>query len=236
MAFKPTSYLLQNAQDGRLFEDTGWLLGDPESKSASLVRAVYADKKFVPDNFEQGLYRYWRWLPIQRTLKHSHAPVTYKSKGLAAMLGMSNLYITFSGFWPKIGARMATCSFKETEAFAVCARMSSRNKRILVVQSAGNTARAFAKVCSDNGIPLVICIPESNLSDMWFRKPLKKCVKVIATPRGTDYYDAIVLGNKLCKDHRYMAEGGAKNVARWARPCSQPLSRSDASLTPISRP
>jgi len=214
MSFKPTSYLLQNADDGRLFDDTGWLLEDPEGQRPSLVRAVYADKKFLPDDSEQGLYRYWRWLPIQRTLKHSHAPVTFKSRGLAAVLGMSNLYITFSGFWPKVGARMATCSFKETEAFAVCARMSRRNKRILVVQSAGNTARAFARVCSDNGIPVVICIPESNMSDMWFRKPLKKCVKVVATPRGTDYYDAIVLGNKICKNPRFMAEGGAKNVAR----------------------
>ena len=37
---------------------------------------------------------------------------------------------------------------------------------------------------------------------------------MIATPHGTDYYDAIALGEKLCKDPRYLAEGGAKNVAR----------------------
>ena len=29
-----------------------------------------------------------------RTLKNSHAPVTYRSKGLAELLGMENLYIT----------------------------------------------------------------------------------------------------------------------------------------------
>ena len=214
MKFTPAKYKLLNVGTGRLFEDEGWTLADPESPSPSLVRAVYADKFFTPREGRTGLYRYAGWLPVKRTLKHSHAPVTYKSKGLANMLGMNNLYITFSGYCPKIGARMETCSFKETEAYSVCARLPKNNKRILVVQSAGNTARAFAKVCSDNGIPIVICIPQDNMSDMWFSKKLSSCVKVLATPSGTDYYDAIALGDKLCKDPRYMAEGGAKNIAR----------------------
>ncbi len=214
MAFKPTNYKLLNVADGRVFEDEGWTLSDPESETPSLVRAVYEKTRFEPVEGKKGLYRYGNWLPIKKTLRHSHAPVTYKSKGLAGMLGMENLYITFSGYCPKLGARMETCSFKETEAFSVCARLPKNNKRILVVQSAGNTARAFAKVCSDNNIPIVICVPLDNFSDLWFRKKLSPCVKIIATPAGSDYYDAIALGDKLCKDPRYMAEGGAKNVAR----------------------
>ena len=212
--FKPTSYKLLNVGTGRVFEDEGWTLADPEATSPSLVRAVYANTKFTPRDDLKGIYRYAEWLPIRKPLRHSHAPVTYKSKGLASILGMENLYITFSGYCPKLGARMETCSFKETEAFSVCARLPKNNKRILVVQSAGNTARAFAKVCSDNNIPIVICVPLDNFSDLWFRKKLSPCVKIIATPAGSDYYDAIALGDKLCKDPRYMAEGGAKNVAR----------------------
>ena len=212
--FKPTNYQLENVGTGRIFSDEGWTLADPESPSPSLVRAVYEHRQFNPREELKGLYRYADWLPIQRTLRHSHAPVTYKSKGLAKMLGMENLYITFSGYWPKIGAKMETCSFKETEAYSVCARLPRKNKRVLVVQSAGNTARAFARVCSDNNIPIVICIPQDNIHDLWFLSPLKNCVKVIATPKGTDYYDAIALGDKLCKNPRYMAEGGAKNIAR----------------------
>ena len=153
-------------------------------------------------------------MPIKRILKNSCAPVTYKSRGLAKELGMKNLYITFSGYHPKIGAKMTTCSFKETEAYSVCARMPKGEKRILVVQSAGNTARAFAKVCSDNGIPVVICIPVDNMHDMWFQKKLKDCVKIVAAPRGSDYFDAIALGDKICSDPMFFAEGGAKNVAR----------------------
>lgn len=212
--FKPTSYKLLNVGTGRVFEDEGWTLADPEATSPSLVRAVYANTKFTPRDDLKGLYRYAEWLPIRKPLRHSHAPVTYKSKGLASILGMENLYITFSGYCPKLGARMETCSFKETEAFSVCARLPKNNKRILVVQSAGNTARAFAKVCSDNNIPIVICVPLDNFSDLWFRKNLSPRVKIIATPAGSDYYDAIALGDKLCKAPRYMAEGGAKNVAR----------------------
>ena len=204
--FKPTKYSLVNVGTGRVFEDEGWTLADPEATAPSLVRAVYENKKFTPREDLKGLYRYAEWLPIRKTLRHSHAPVTYKSKGLASILGMENLYITFSGYCPRLGARMETCS--------VCARLPKNNKRILVVQSAGNTARAFAKVCSDNNIPIVICVPLDNFSDLWFRKKLSSCVKIIASPAGSDYYDAIALGDKLCKDPRYMAEGGAKNVAR----------------------
>ena len=109
---------------------------------------------------------------------------------------------------------MQTCSFKETEAFSVCARMDRKEQRVLVVQSAGNTARAFAQVCSDNEIPVVICIPEDNQHDLWFHKRLHRCVKLVAAPHGCDYYDAIALGEKLAQDPHFFLEGGAKNVAR----------------------
>lgn len=214
MKFQGTKYKLMNVGTGRIFEDRGWTLADPEAPSPSLVRAVYENKKFTPRDDLKGLYRYAEWMPIQRTLRHSCAPVTYHSKGLGKFLGLDNLYITFSGYNPKIGAKFQTCSFKETEAFSVCARMDKKEKRTLVVQSAGNTARAFAQVCSDNDIPIVICVPYDNRHDLWFQHRLNPCVKLVASPAGSDYYDAIALGEKICQDPRYFAEGGAKNVAR----------------------
>ena len=214
MKFKQTKYHLINVADGREFEDSGWTLADPESESPSLVRAVYENKLFTPREDLYGIYRYAGWMPVKRILKNSSAPVTYKSKGLASFLGLENLYITFSGWNPKIGAKMRTCSFKETEAYSILARMEAYERRILVVQSAGNTARAFAQVCSDNRIPVVICVPQDNLHDLWFRKPLRKCVKLVAVPHGCDYYDAISLGEKLSTDPGFLLEGGAKNIAR----------------------
>ena len=204
-----------NVADGRLFKDKGWTLADPAgSPTPSLVRAVYAEKQFIPREDLEGIYRYASWLPIRRILRNAQGPVTYQSKGLARELGLSHLFITFTGYAPEIGAEVATCSFKATEAYSVCARLPRKTDKVLVVQSAGNTARAFAQVCSDNNIPLVICIPRDNIDALWFHKRLRPCVKIISTPRGSDYFDAIQLGDKLCRGERYLAEGGAKNIAR----------------------
>ena len=109
---------------------------------------------------------------------------------------------------------MTTCSFKETEAYTVCGRLAGNMEAKLVVASAGNTARAFAKVCSDNLIPLVLCVPYDNLNALWFEKPLNPCVKLLATEAGSDYFDAIHLSSIIASMPGYIAEGGAKNVAR----------------------
>jgi len=214
MNFNPTDYSLINCSDGHIFEDSKWCLNDPQSNKPSLIRAIYSEKKFKPRNDLDGFYRYADWLPISRILSQSHPPVTFKSTSLANFIGLDNLYITFSGFWPEKGALMQTCSFKETEAYSVCARLPKDCDKILVVASAGNTARAFAKVCSDNNIPLLLSIPEDNISALWFKNALNKCVKIIAAPKGCDYFDAISLADTVCKDRHFLAEGGAKNIAR----------------------
>ncbi|MBQ7222941.1 MAG: cysteate synthase [Bacteroidales bacterium] len=214
MKFKGTEYKLVNVQSGREFEDTGWTMFDLMGEAPALIRALYQNTQFTPRNDLNGIYRYADWMPVKRTLDGSCAPVTYKSKKLAKFLGLKNLYITFSGWNPKIGAKFKTCTFKETEAYSVLARMDENEKRILIVQSAGNTARAFAQVCSDNRVPVVICIPSDCLRELWFRKKLHKCVKVVAVPPGCDYYDAITVGEKLSIDPNYLLEGGARNIAR----------------------
>lgn len=110
---------------------------------------------------------------------------------------------------------MRTCSFKETEAYSVCGRIPENAKGVLVVASAGNTARAFARVCSDNKMPLLLCIPEDALDAMWFDTPIdSKYVKLVCTRSGSDYFDAIHLSNKIVTLPDFYAEGGARNVAR----------------------
>ena len=212
--FKPTRYTLTNVATGREFEDEGWMLDDPQTPEPSLIRTNYASKRLNVRSEDYGIYRFCDWLPVRRMLRGSHAPVTYKSVRLAAHLGLKNLYITFSGYFPQVGARMTTCSFKETEAYNVCARRAENEKRILVVASAGNTARAFAKVCSDNKIPLLLSVPEENINALWFDAPLDPCVKLIAPQTGGDYFDAIHLSNLALQSPLFYAEGGAKNVAR----------------------
>ncbi len=213
--FNATKYRLRNVATNRLFDDEGWTLDDCQCTAPALIRAVYETKRLDPKSEEYGIYRFADWLPVNRTLEGSCAPVTYKSRGLAERLGLKNLYITFNGYYPEIGARMKTCSFKETEAYSVCGRLNGSHKgKVLVVASAGNTARAFAKVCSDNGIPLLLSVPEDNIDALWFDTPLDDCVKLICPQKGADYFDAIHLSNLALACEKFFAEGGAKNVAR----------------------
>ena len=216
MSFIPTKYQLQTIATGRLSDDQGWTLDDPQCDKPSMVRPIYEKKQLiVKEGQDLGLYRYADWLPIKKTLQNPTEPITYKSEGLAKRLGLNNLYITFNGWWPERNARMTTCSFKEMEAYSVCARMGEELKdKVLVVASAGNTARAFAKVCSDNGIKLLLCVPQDNIKALWFEKSLNECVKLITTESGSDYFDAINLSNVVCELDGYLAEGGAKNIAR----------------------
>lgn len=212
--FTPTEYKLVCVATGEEFEDTGWTLDCADYDKPSLIRAAYAKKQLTVYEGDCGLYKFRDWLPMKRMLKCSSSPVTYKSKGLAKALGLDNLYITFNGWFPEVGATMPTCSFKETEAYSVCARTDENNDKILTVASAGNTARAFAKVCSDNNIKLLLAIPADNLNAMWFEKPLNDCVKLIACEKGGDYFDAIHLSNLALQSPMFYAEGGAKNIAR----------------------
>lgn len=209
-----TQYQLQSVDSGNMFNDSGWLLDAPGESNPGLIRSVFEKKQLKVKGNEYGLYKFADWLPVQKSLQGSFAPVTYKSEGLAKALGLSNLWITFSGYWPEKGIEMSTCSFKETEAYSVCGRENDQSDKVLVVASAGNTARAFARVCSDNKIPLLLTVPEDNLDALWFNAPIDSCVKLIASKSGGDYFDAIHLSNLACQLDKFYAEGGAKNVAR----------------------
>ena len=96
-----TSYHLESACCGTTFEDKEWELECPHKDGAALIYANYAKRQFEVRNDLSGIYRYANWMPICRTLEGSGAPVTYKSEGLAEYLGLSNLYITFNGYWPE---------------------------------------------------------------------------------------------------------------------------------------
>lgn len=199
---------------GKEFTDNGLILDNPDSDCPSFLRAQYFAKKLAVHDDLPGLYRFSDWLPIRRTLNGSSAPVTYKSEGLAKQLQLKNLYITFSGYWPERGVQMTTGTFKECEAFSVCARLPENYDKVLVVASAGNTARAFTRVCSENKIPLVVVVPEEYLFNMWFENEIDPCVKLIAAGGNSDYFDTIHLSNLITQIDGFFPEGGAKNVAR----------------------
>jgi cysteate synthase len=141
--------------------------------------------------------------------------VTYQSMGLAKELGLKSLYISFSGYWPERKAGMQTCSFKELEASPTMQRLRERaDGSVLVVASAGNTARAFAQVSSLTGQPLVLFVPEKDQARMWTTvEQQKRGQMTLVSVRG-DYYDAISIAEKIQSRPGFVPEGGARNIAR----------------------
>jgi len=196
----------------REFADNGLLLENPESISPALMRAVYPEGSFHVKDAQPGIFRYSDWLPISRIIMSDGAPVTYLSKKLGAALGLRRLYVTFNGYWPEIGANMTTGTFKECEAYSVCARMPA-GSGVLVVASAGNTARAFMKVASENRIQAVVVVPEESMGSLWSLETIDPCVKIVAVA-GADYLDAIQTAGAIARLDGFVNEGGAKNVGR----------------------
>ena len=89
-----TPYILQSLATGNTFTDTGWLLDAPGEKIPTLIRALYQTKQLQLKDSSLGIYRFSDWLPVNRYLVGSSAPITYKSEGLAKKLGLNRLYIT----------------------------------------------------------------------------------------------------------------------------------------------
>ena len=81
----PTKYKLQSIASGNIFNDAGWLLDAPGESHPGLIRALYEKKQLQLKGKEYGIYTFADWLPIQKTLKGSFAPITYKSQGLAGI-------------------------------------------------------------------------------------------------------------------------------------------------------
>jgi cysteate synthase len=177
---------------------------------ASLLRADYAEKQLVLRK-SPGIFRFGGWLPTRGTLPTEAGPVCYRSKAFARELGLPNLFISFSGYWPERGGAVATCSFKELEALPTIVRARENTDRTLVIASAGNTARAFLQVSALTGMPVVVVVPEKAVPRLWTTIPADKAC-VIAV-KG-DYTDAIRFSREICTLPGFIEEGGAKNIAR----------------------
>ena len=197
------------------FEDDGFALEcSTQHEEPALLVPEYRDKRFEPDMRAEGMFRYRKWLPGTRTLSGAGSSVTYKSEKLNRLVGLSNLWVVFNGYWPEKGATLETTTFKELEAWSVLSRVPQQHEGVLVVASAGNTAAAFARTCSLNGIPCLIVIPEAGLSCLRFSDGIDSCVKIVSLTGFTDYCDAITLADRVSQIDGFFPEGGVKNVAK----------------------
>jgi cysteate synthase len=213
MDFQSTPYTLRCVECGKTFVEDDHLLSCDELHGPALLRADYAARQLSVRDDGDGMFRFGDWLPLRRPVKTSGVPVSFHGEKLGRALGLDDLWIAFSGYWPERGADMKTCTFKELEAPPVCSRFDD-TARTLVVASAGNTARAFAEVCSANDIPLVLVVHEAGLDSLWSTRPFSDSVVLVGVDDGADYFDAIQVADMIAKRPGYAAEGGAKNVAR----------------------
>ena len=179
----------------------------------ALLRTEYSKKHIEPADLP-GIWRYSDWLPVNGIIEEcTGRPVTYKSEGFAKELGLSDLNITFNGYWPEKEAFIKTCSFKDLESFPTMQRLIERDEeRIMVVASAGNTARAFAHVASITGQKLLLIVPKNSIHRLWTTNDDTSSICTV-TVEG-DYYQAIAMAEKIAAKEGFVSEGGARNVAR----------------------
>ena len=193
---------------GEILENANCALCE-HCKDALLI-TDYHDVRFA----ERGSDGVWRfnWLPVHAPQITQPGPLLYGSQGLAKRLGLENLYIAFSGYWPEKGALLETCTFKEFEAAVVLQNARESGIDGLIVASAGNTARAFAHLSVVTGYPAVIIVPRMCLTEMWYLDQSSR-VPTLAVGDG-DYADAIDVAKKIAKTLGFPFEGGVKNIAK----------------------
>ncbi|NOY08605.1 MAG: cysteate synthase [Spirochaetes bacterium] len=220
MEYKESHYSLRCTACGAEYGENGngFLLSCSHNHPPALLRTFYKEKLEIRNDLP-GVFRYSNWLPVRRIVNGIECPSVYRSTGLAKAAGLDNLFISFNGYWPERQAFIKTCSFKELETAGVLGRLPENNNGTIVVSSAGNTGRAFLKVCSENAISALIVVPEKALSSLWLPENSaeffrNRTVKIAALRGNADYFDAIRLGRIISSMDGFFAEGGAKNVGR----------------------
>ncbi|MDR2866165.1 MAG: hypothetical protein LBV13_02005 [Methanomassiliicoccaceae archaeon] len=152
------SYRLRCLQCGRFVNDPYRLrCGD----HTGLLRPEYATRS-LDIKKAKSVFKFYDWLPISSTADSNAAPVVFRNERLNKELGLKDMWVAFTGYYPERGAFVRSCSFKEMESLPTMVRIRDKRKGTIVVASAGNTGRAFAQTSNDLGMNSVIIVPERS--------------------------------------------------------------------------
>ncbi len=163
----------------------------------------------------EGVWKYLDWIPTSTSNEYVAGTTTYKAEALGKALGMSNLWVTFHGYWPEKGGMCPTGSFKDMEAVPTIQRLHDHGCTGLICASAGNTARGFTHFCGLADMPLIVVVGKDHGHRIWTKKghPTDS-VKVVVVEDG-DYYDAKNVAKAIAKKLTgWQMEGSVHNVAR----------------------
>ncbi len=175
-----------------------------------LLRTRYRAKQLNVRDCK-GMFKFYDWLPVRSTIDTESEPIAFRSERLSQELGLDNLWVGFTGYYPERGGKVTSCTFKEMEALPTFARLRDNGGGTVIVASAGNTARAFAQTANTIGNPCVIVVPEKSVDRLSVTED--RGYARLFTVKG-DYADAIQMADRITAIMGYVPEGGAKNVAR----------------------
>jgi cysteate synthase len=180
-----------------------------------LLRAVYPEGKLSVREHMHGIWRYADWLPVSGPSNLVAGTISYKSENLAAELGLSDLWITYHGYWPERGGLCPTTSFKDLEAVATLQRLRDHECKGMVCASAGNTGRSFTFFGGEEDFPILVIIAEQHLTRIWVpENHPTDSVTLIGIGDDAGYNDAINVANEVAEKIGWQLEGGARNIAR----------------------
>ena len=208
-----SSYRLVCSACGAEYDDDGLRLSCDGPHEPALLRTAYDSPSFTARTPQDGIFRFRPWLPVVRIVPDSPGCVVYSADRLAARIGLEELRVTFSGYWPERGAHMPTGTFKDLEASTVLGRLPD-DPPTLVLASAGNTAAAFARACSRGGIRCLIIVAGTALHRLDSPDPPAECVRLVALGGEASYDDAITLAEAVGGLEGFQVEGGIRNVGR----------------------
>jgi cysteate synthase len=191
------------------------------SHGPALLSARYACRQLTFRDELPGIFKFADWLPTGPYVLSAERgafgePCCFRSEALAGRLGLRNLYIGFSGYWPERGANLVTRTFKEFEVQAslACILQAKRAHPAtpIIVASAGNTANGYTYYTHLLGLPLYLFVPRSGLGNLLL--PFEAYPTLIVVDG--DYSDAIVLADGVARNCGLTRDGGVLNPGRRA--------------------
>jgi cysteate synthase len=182
------------------------------------LRTVYsATWGQIQESPGHSLSDFTGWLPVKEAQPGwSDVKVScYRGEELGHRLGLDNLWVIFSGYWPQRNASLISLSFKQLDAEVSAVRIHERDGRVQLASSAGNLGLAIAQRSILRGNPAVVLIPHGSVHAMRVQQAESSDYLCLITVENAVYGDVIAMTNWIQRqlEDRLLKGGAVYNVA-----------------------